>query len=46
MPTAWHIVTAAGALRADTQAARLPPRAWQKLPAGAGAKEHRYYNWA
>ena len=46
MPTAWHIVTAAGALRADTQAARLPPRAWQKLPAGAGAKGHRYYDWA
>jgi len=37
-----HIVTAAGAPRADTLAARLPPRAWQKLPAGAGAKGHRY----
>jgi len=46
MPTAWHIVTAAGTLRADTQAARLLPQAWQKLPAGAGAKGHRYYDWA
>ena len=32
------LATAAGALRADTLAARLPPRAWQKLPAGAGTK--------
>ena len=41
-----HIVTAAGALRAGTPAARLPPRAWQKLPAGAGAKGHRYHDRA
>jgi len=41
-----RIVTAAGALRADTLAARLPPRARQKLPAGAGAKGHRYHDGA
>ena len=41
-----HIVTAAGTLRADTLTARLPPRVWQKLPAEAGVKGHRYYDWA
>ena len=34
------------ALRADALAARLPKRAWQRLPAGPGAKGHRYYHWA
>jgi SRSO17 transposase len=34
------------ALRADQLAARLPRRAWQPLPAGAGAKGHRWYDWA
>lgn len=24
----------------------MPRRAWQKLPAGAGAKGHRFYDWA
>ena len=38
--------TAAGALRADTLARKLPPRAWQRLPAGPGAKGHRYHDWA
>jgi hypothetical protein len=41
-----HVATAAGALGADMLAARLPPRAWQRLSAGAGAKGHRYYDWA
>ncbi len=41
-----HITTGGGALRADALAARLPPRAWQRLPAGAGAKGHRWYDWA
>jgi SRSO17 transposase len=40
------VTTAAGALRADALAARLPPRAWQRLSAGAGAKGHRWYDWA
>src|SRR5690348_14216464 len=31
-------VTGAGALRADALAKRLPPRAWQRLSAGPGAK--------
>ena len=27
-------------------AAGLPTRAWQRVSAGAGAKGHRYYDWA
>jgi SRSO17 transposase len=38
--------TAAGVLRADALAKKLPPRAWQRLPAGPGAKGHRWYDWA
>jgi SRSO17 transposase len=41
-----HVTTAAGAVRADALAARLPPRAWQKLAAGTGAKGRRWYDWA
>jgi DDE superfamily endonuclease len=33
-------------LRADQLAARLPGKAWQQLSAGAGAKGHRWYDWA
>jgi SRSO17 transposase len=40
------VATAAGALRADALAAKLPPRAWQRLSAGLGAKGHRWYDWA
>jgi SRSO17 transposase len=40
------VTTAAGPLRADALAAKLPPRAWQRLSAGAGAKGHRWYDWA
>ena len=32
--------------RADKLTASLPPRAWQCLSAGSGAKGHRYYDWA
>lgn len=38
--------TKAGKFRADTLAAKIPKRAWQKLSAGAGAKGHRFYDWA
>jgi len=41
-----QITTGAGRIRADTLAAKLPKRAWQKLSAGTGAKGHRYYDWA
>jgi SRSO17 transposase len=41
-----QVATAAGAVRADTLTKRLPPRAWQRLSAGPGAKGHRYYDWA
>nr|WP_089102928.1 IS701 family transposase [Streptomyces hyaluromycini] len=41
-----QITTRAGKIRADALAKMLPKRAWQKLSAGAGAKGHRYYDWA
>jgi SRSO17 transposase len=41
-----HVVAGAGPLRADALAAKLPPRAWQRLSAGPGAKGHRWYDWA
>ncbi len=40
------VATAAGTLRADALAAKLPPRAWQRLSAGPGAKGQRWYDWA
>ena len=36
----------AGPQRADHLVKRIPPRAWQKLSAGHGAKGHRFYDWA
>ena len=33
-------------VREDELAARLPQRAWQQLSAGAGAKGHRWDDWA
>jgi SRSO17 transposase len=41
-----QVTVAAGAFRADALAAKLPRRAWQRLSAGAGAKGHRWYDWA
>ncbi|MFJ8141448.1 IS701 family transposase [Streptomyces sp. NPDC096013] len=41
-----EVTTNAGAFRADTLAAKVPKRAWQKLSAGAGAKGNRFYDWA
>jgi hypothetical protein len=40
------VATSAGAVRADALARRLPPRAWQLLSAGPGARGHRWYDWA
>jgi SRSO17 transposase len=40
------VATWAGAVRADALARRLPPRAWQRLSAGPGAKGHRWYDLA
>ena len=40
------VATGAGPIRADALAAKLPPRAWQRLSAGAGAKGQRWYDWA
>ena len=41
-----HRVSAGTRQRADALAARLPRPAWQRYSAGAGAKGHRYYDWA
>ncbi|WP_443057585.1 IS701 family transposase [Streptomyces sp. IBSBF 2806] len=41
-----QITTHAGMFRADAMIKELPRRAWQKLSAGAGAKGHRFYDWA
>ncbi|MFJ8993968.1 IS701 family transposase [Streptomyces sp. NPDC102279] len=41
-----EVTTSAGKFSADTLAKKVPKRAWQKLPAGAGAKGHRFYDWA
>ncbi|MFF2167634.1 MULTISPECIES: IS701 family transposase [unclassified Streptomyces] len=41
-----QIGTRAGKLRADALVKKLLKRAWQKLSAGAGAKGHRFYDWA
>jgi SRSO17 transposase len=35
-----------GRCRADQVTAQLPASAWQRLSAGAGAKGHRWYDWA
>lgn len=41
-----EVTTGAGKFRADALAAKVPRRAWQKVSAGAGAKGHRFYEWA
>lgn len=41
-----EVTTQARKFRADALAKKLPKRAWQKLSAGAGAKGHRFYDWA
>ncbi|MFF3710869.1 IS701 family transposase [Streptomyces phaeochromogenes] len=41
-----QITTRAGKFRADVLVKKLPKRAWQKLSTGAGAKGHRFYDWA
>jgi hypothetical protein len=32
--------------RVDALAAKVPPRAWQQVSCGSGAKGHRWYDWA
>ncbi|GFE18747.1 hypothetical protein Sgleb_67940 [Streptomyces glebosus] len=41
-----EVTTGAGKFRADAVAKKVPKRAWQKLAAEAGAKGHRFYDWA
>ncbi len=40
------VTAGAGKFRADALAAKVPKRAWQKPPAGTGAKGHRFYDCA
>jgi SRSO17 transposase len=41
-----QVTTRAGKLCADALVRKLPAQAWHKLSAGAGAKGHRFYDWA
>ncbi|MGW3829387.1 IS701 family transposase [Streptomyces sp. NPDC005071] len=41
-----EVTTGGGKLSADVLAKKVPKRAWQRLSAGAGAKGHRFYEWA
>jgi SRSO17 transposase len=41
-----EVNTSAGKFRADVLAKKVPGRAWEKMSAGAGAKGHRFYDWA
>jgi SRSO17 transposase len=42
-----HPMVAGGTTwRADALRKRVPPRGWQRVSAGKGAKGHRYYDWA
>jgi SRSO17 transposase len=41
-----QVTTRAGPCQARKLAARLPRHAWQRYSAGAGAKGHRFYDWA
>ncbi len=41
-----QIATRAGKVRADTLVKKLPKQAWQRRSAVAGAKRHRFYDWA
>ena len=44
--TTHRVATGAGTCPAGTITRGLPRRAWQRYPAGAGAKGHRWYDWA
>jgi SRSO17 transposase len=44
--TTHPVTTAAGPGQAGVLARRLPRRAWQRYSAGAGARGHRYHDWA
>lgn len=41
-----RVATGAGTFRPDELVTRLPRHVWQRLSAGAGAKGHRFYEWA
>ncbi|SDI59565.1 SRSO17 transposase [Sinosporangium album] len=41
-----QISTAAGKVRADVMATRVPRTGWQRLSCGAGSKGERWYDWA
>lgn len=41
-----RVATGAGTFRPDELVKRLPKHVWQRLSAGAGARGHRFYDWA
>jgi SRSO17 transposase len=41
-----RVVCGGGTYRADALLQQVPPRAWQQVSCGKGAKGHRYYDWA
>jgi SRSO17 transposase len=46
VPCSQRCATAAGQLRADELAGRVPARGWQALSCGDGSKGPRLYDWA
>ena len=46
VPKSFTAVTPAGSARADELARQVPPRGWQRLSCGDGAKGPRWYDWA
>jgi SRSO17 transposase len=46
VPCSQQVATAAGKIRADALAARVPARGWQRLSCGDGSKGPRLYDWA
>jgi SRSO17 transposase len=46
VPKSFTAQTAAGVMRADVLARRVPARGWQRLSCGDGAKGPRVYDWA
>jgi SRSO17 transposase len=46
VPKSFTAPTAAGKMRGDDLAARVPPAGWQQVSCGDGAKGPRFYDWA
>ena len=46
VPKSFPAATAAGKVRADRLAARVPAAGWQQISCGPGSKGPRFYDWA